>query len=65
MKLPKIEKMLLLSCPWFFGMVLIVSGIVTALTKTEQFLTLLLVCSGLTCISIYCVCVLLMKIIEK
>jgi hypothetical protein len=65
MKLTKFEKTVLIACPWFFGMVLIIAGISSALTSAEKFIVLLLTASGLICMSLFCACVLLLKLVEK
>lgn len=64
MKIGKFEKVLLLGCPWVFGIILIASGFFVSRVNVG-FLSTLLICSGLICVSLYCVCVLLAKIVEK
>lgn len=59
----KFEKLIYVGCPWFFGTVLILCGlIVTSNAKLEG---LLLICTGLICVSLYCVCSILAKIVES
>ncbi len=65
MKFTKLEKIMLLGCPWFFGTVLIITQILGAKTCTNRLYSLVSVAAGLILISIYCVCALLAKIIEK
>ncbi|MBL7197794.1 MAG: hypothetical protein ISS47_06815 [Candidatus Omnitrophica bacterium] len=65
MNLPRFEKLIFFGCPWLFGMVMIISGIAVRRSSTNKLLSILLVCSGLICMSLYCVCALIVKIIEK
>ena len=65
MGLTKLERLIFLGCPWLFGMVMVISGIALRRSSTDKLLSILLVCSGLVCMSLYCVCALIVKIIEK
>ena len=60
----KFEKLVYVGCPWFFGMVLVVVALLNA-SEMETANVLLVVCSGLICMSLFCVCSLLVKIIEN
>jgi hypothetical protein len=61
----KLEKLIYIGCPWFFGIVLIVSGLVVEFNVPEQIHGLLLICTGLICMSLYCVCSILSRIADK
>lgn len=61
----KFEKLVYVGCPWFFGMVLIVCGLIIQGGTQTKLYGLLLICTGLICTSIYCVCSLLAKIVER
>ena len=65
MNLTKNEKKVYISAPWFFGMVMIVCGTYISFSKPEMPQAITLISSGLICFSIYCVCALLVKLIEK
>ena len=54
----KFEKLVYVGCPWFFGMVLVV----VALLNTSEMET---VGSGMICMSLFCVCSLLVKLVEN
>ena len=56
----KLDKLALVGSPWFFGVVLIICAFIV---RGDEFL--LLVCTGLICMSLFCVCSLLLKIIEN
>ena len=60
----KFEKLVYVGCPWFFGMVLVVVALLNA-SEMETTNVLLQICSGLICMSLFCVCSLLVKIIEN
>ena len=60
----KFEKLVLVGCPWFFGMVLVVVALLNA-SEMETTNVLLVVCFGLICMSLFCVCSLLVKIVEN
>jgi len=64
-KLTRIEKFMLVGCPWFFGTILIVVQIFGVSRGANPLYTLILIPTGLILISIYCVCALLVKLIEK
>jgi len=61
----KLEKLIFIGCPWFFGIILIVLGLVVQVNTPEQLHGLLLICTGLLCMSLYCVCSILSRIAEK
>ena len=65
MKLSKMERFSYVGSPWFFGMVLTVCGIIISFMRPTAFQGIMLVCAGLVCVSIYCVCALLARILEK
>jgi len=65
MNLTRFEKLVLLGCPWLFGTILIISGILTAGSGIGKLCSVLLICSGFICMSLYCVCALIIKLIEK
>jgi len=56
---------MLVGCPWFFGTILIVVQIFGVSRGANPLYTLILIPTGLILISIYCVCALLVKLIEK
>lgn len=60
----KFEKLVYVGCPWVFGMILIVCGLIVQRGPQAKLHGLLLICAALICISIYCVCSLLLKIVE-
>jgi len=60
----KFEKLVYVGCPWFFGMVLVVVALLNA-SEMEDINVLLAICSGLICMSLFCVCSLLVKIVEN
>lgn len=64
MGLTKLEKLVYIGCPWFFGIVLIICGIFVASYRADTLIGMLLICSGLICMSLYCVAALLAKVIE-
>jgi len=63
MKLSRFEEMAVVHAPWFFSLVLALYGLLIGLSKRAgaelQFIVLL--CSALICMSMYCVCYLLAK----
>ncbi len=61
MKLTKFEKLVLVGCPWLFGVMYSVVAVVIA-SKKEG---IILGSVGVICISLFCVCVLLVKLVEK
>ncbi len=61
----KFEKLVYVGCPWFFGVVLITCGLIVQSGTQTKLHGLLLICTGLICMSIYCVCSLLAKSIEN
>ena len=64
MGLTKFEKLTYVGGPWFFGIVIIICGIIVSIANPERLRGILLICSGLICMSLYCVCALLAKIIK-
>ncbi|MFC1658714.1 hypothetical protein ACFL1D_04935 [Candidatus Omnitrophota bacterium] len=65
MILTRVEKILYAGLPWFFGTVMLVSGILVNNVDPVSINGVILACAGLLCMSLYCICVLLLKLIEK
>ena len=65
MVLTKPERKTYVGCPWFFGMVMIVCGTYVSFFKPQMPQAIILISSGLICLSIYCICALLVKLIES
>ena len=65
MSLTKFEKLVYVGCPWFFSVVMIVCGIIVTKINPKILDGVLLMCSGLICMSLFCVCALLAKIITS
>ena len=61
MLLSRFEKLVYLGCPWLFGMVLIVCGLVVTGKGSGGIQGLMLICSGLIAMSIFCLCALVAK----
>lgn len=61
MKLTKLEKFSYVGSSLFFGLVLIVSGLVASTTDPERVHGIVMICSGLICTSLYGICSLLAK----
>jgi len=61
----KFEKLVYVGCPWFFGVVLIACGLIISTNPQAKLHGLLLKCTGLICMSFYCVCSILVKIVEN
>ena len=61
----RLEKLIYIGCPWIFGIVLIIAGLFVLVNAPEQLHGLLLICTGLLCMSLYCVCSILSRIVEK
>jgi galactitol-specific phosphotransferase system IIC component len=61
----KIEKLLNVGTPFFFGMVLIVCGLIMRSSPEKTLYALMAICTGFICLSICCVCSILIKILEK
>ncbi|MBU1262125.1 hypothetical protein KKG61_05290 [bacterium] len=59
------EKIVLIGCPWLFGVVLATCGIYVGFKNPERLHGILMGCSGLICMSIYCLCSLVSKLIAK
>lgn len=65
MKLSKFEKLVYAGSPWFFGIVLTITGTYTSLKNPDiDLYSIIMIAGGLICISLYCVCSLLIKLIE-
>ena len=65
MNMTKLEKLVYIGCPWLFAMVMITSGIYLGFTSNYKFAGFFAAGFGFICMSLYCVCALLGKIIEK
>ena len=65
MGLTKFEKLSYVGGPWFFGIVLILCGLYMSKISADKFHALLIICIGLICMALYCVCGLLAKIVES
>ena len=61
MSLSRFEKLVYLGCPWLFGTVLMVCGLVVASKRTGAIEGLLLICCSLVILSIWCLCSLIAK----
>lgn len=63
----KLEKLVYVGCPWFFGAVLIVCGLIIRNNHNPEktLYALMAICTGLICMSIYCACSILVKIVEN
>lgn len=60
----KFEKLVYVGCPWLFGTVMVISGLYISFTKPAKLIGILMSGFGLICMSLYCICALLVKIIE-
>ncbi len=60
-----IEKFSYQFCPLLFGMVLIFSGIFATNSKPELAHGIIMICSGLICVSLFGISSLLVKSIER
>lgn len=61
----KIEKLVIAGSPFFFGMVLLIGGLIMRISGPEQRVyALMAICTGFICLSIASVCVILVKILE-
>lgn len=65
MRLSKMDKLVYVGAPWFFGVILTVLGIYVSKIAPEKLHGIIMICTGLVCVSLYCVCALLSKIAEK
>ena len=63
MKLSRFEKIVYVGCPWLFGVVFILVGLLAEFA--HPFTKMLCTGFGLLFISLYCICALLAKIAEK
>ena len=64
MSLTKFDKTVLVGCPWLFGLILTLSGTIISFYRPQLLRGIILIGSGLICMSLYCICSLLVKIIE-
>lgn len=58
------ERLVLVGIPWFFGIILLIAGILLSILSEQPSISTLLICTGLICMSLYCVCSLLAKIVQ-
>ena len=65
MSLNKVERITYVGCPWFFSMVLLVCGIIVSYFASASLQGTILLCAGLICMSLYCVCALLSKLLNN
>jgi len=78
MALTPLEKTVYVGAPWVFGVVLTLSGIIATLTniaskvpRTEEVIAtaqlhgIALICSGLLCTSLFCLCSIVVKNMES
>lgn len=65
MKLTKLEKLSYVGAPWFFGIVMTVVGNIVANANPKGLHGIVLISAGLICMSLFCVCALLVKIIPS
>lgn len=61
----RLEKIIYVGCPFIFGIVMIIGGIYLRFKSSYNFAGVFAVGFGLICISLYCICALLVKLIEK
>jgi len=61
----KMERLTYLGAPWFFAIVMIICGIIVSNARPEKLHGIILICSGLICMSLFCVCALLAKIVDN
>ena len=61
----KFEKLVYVGCPWLFGVVMVVTGIMGMRTLSSIWYSLMLICTGFICMSMYCICSLLAKLVDK
>ncbi|MCF7916463.1 MAG: hypothetical protein K9L61_01640 [Candidatus Omnitrophica bacterium] len=64
-KLTKFEKIVIVGSPWFFGVILIASGLYSSYKSGSSLANLLITLTGLICICFYCIAFLLARMIEK
>jgi len=55
----------LVNCPLFFGLVLLLTAIMISRHQAGTIHELIMISSGLICVSIYCISSLLVRLIEK
>ena len=65
MVLRKIDKIVLVNCPLFFGLVLLLTAIMISRHQAGTIHELIMISSGLICVSIYCISSLLVRLIQK
>lgn len=65
MNLSKIDKVVYVGMPWFFGMVLVVTGGLFSNAHPEKLQGIILISAGLICVSMYCVAALLAKVVQR
>jgi len=65
MSLKKSEKLSYVGGPFLFSIVLIICGIIVSKAAPERLHGIVLICSGLICMSLYCVCGLLAKMVDS
>jgi len=61
----KLEKVIYVGCPWFFGVVLIICGLLVKFVSQATLEGLMLICTGVICMSLCCLSSLLAKIVES
>ncbi|MFC2149521.1 hypothetical protein ACFLQ8_02355 [Candidatus Auribacterota bacterium] len=61
-KLTKFEKLVITGCPWFFGLVLTLCGVIIQNVQKNPLPGLILACTGLICFCFYCVCYLMVRL---
>lgn len=61
----KFEKLLCVGCPFVFGMVLVGCGLIIRSDPGKILYALMAICTGLVCMSIFSVCAVLIRILEK
>jgi hypothetical protein len=61
----KIEKLVHVGCPFLFGMVLIICGLIMRSNPEKTLYVLMVICTGFVCLSICSVCAILVRILEK
>lgn len=61
----KTEKLILVGYPFFLGLFCVICGTIASLSHPEKLQGAILICTGIICISVYCVCSILARIAEK
>ncbi|MDP8262349.1 MAG: hypothetical protein P9M13_03495 [Candidatus Ancaeobacter aquaticus] len=62
MQLSRYEKFVYTGCPWFFGFILTVSGIVVQQMRDDVLPGLIMTSAGLLCFCFYCLISMLIKV---